>query len=91
MTCTTRISACCLLQGCILLYAECDSLVQACQESQSALQLLHALLVHNPDLARTHLDAFMPEMVRSLPATYLAQIAQPWGLHEVYQEATSAL
>ncbi|KAK9843845.1 hypothetical protein WJX81_008697 [Elliptochloris bilobata] len=37
--------------------------IQVCQ---SALQLLHTLLLANPDLARTHLDAFLLEMLERL-------------------------
>ena len=38
-----------------------SGLLQVCQ---GALQLLHTLLLGSPDLARTHLGAFLPDVVR---------------------------
>lgn len=38
------------------------ALLQVCQ---GALQLLHTLLLGSPDLARTHLDAFLLDVVRT--------------------------
>jgi len=43
------------------------------QVCQHALQLLHTLLQSSPDLARTHLDAFTPEVVRARSLSVLAQ------------------
>jgi len=62
-----------------------SSALPAPQVCQHALQLLHMLLQSSPDLARTHLDAFTPDVVRARSPSVLAQdtVTAPRGLRHV--------